>query len=169
MRHPTGPDCIETILAFLLRVGIEVCFEELKSPTFLPGIAVRDGTLVVDREALEWPGDLLHEAGHLAVLPSSLRQQASDALEVEHPVPHAGELEAMAWAYAAAVEINLPLTVLFHPGGYKGRSEALILTYSLGVFPGLPGLCATGMATAPRNDDGSGLVYPKMKSWLRER
>ena len=39
----------------------------------LPGITVDDGALVLDRDKLMYPGDLLHEAGHLAVMPSAER------------------------------------------------------------------------------------------------
>jgi hypothetical protein len=32
-----------------------------------------NGGLVYDWERLTWPGDLLHEAGHIAVIPAALR------------------------------------------------------------------------------------------------
>lgn len=161
-------DYLDPILRFLSNVGIEVRLESIDNATFLPGIEVRQGSLVADLSKLLWPGDLLHEAGHLAVLPRMLRQQASDDLKFEQSAPHAGELEAMAWAYAAAVDLDLPLDVLFHEGGYKGQSAGLRMTYSMGVYPGLPGLCLAGMAVAPNAVTGaSANFYPQMLRWLR--
>jgi hypothetical protein len=166
MHHP---ETLEPILAFLRQAGIAVREERIARETFLPGIAIAAGTLVVDRERLQWPGDLLHEAGHLAVLPAALRPQASDDLQGAPGAEFAGELEALAWAYAAATAIGLPVEVLVHPGGYKGQSEALIRMYALGIYPGLQGLCAGGMAASPAFLRDCGPVhYPRMLKWLRD-
>jgi hypothetical protein len=156
------------VLEFLKQIGLEIRREPIDAATFLPGIAIRQGVLVVDESRLLWPGDLLHEAGHLAVLPSTARAKASDDLKDPPAIDGAGELEAMAWAYAAACHLSLPLAVLFHEGGYLGNSSSLIQTYSLGVYPGLRGLCQAGM-TAARGFPSSctDVEYPEMLRWLR--
>src|SRR3569833_4795002 len=61
------------ILAFLERIGIPAAFEPVADDTLLPAMTVRGGTLIVDPERLTWPGDLLHEAGHIAVTAPALR------------------------------------------------------------------------------------------------
>lgn len=156
------------ILAFLAQVGIAVHEETLAETTFLPGLRIRRGALVYDPAQLQWPGDLLHEAGHLAVLPPALRSQADDDLKELPEADFAGEQEALAWAYAAAAEIGLPLEVLVHDGGYKGQAAALRQMYALGMYPGLQGLCGSGMAESPRFMQQCGPVhYPRMLQWLR--
>ena len=39
----------------------------------MPGLTIVDGTLVVDAVRLAWPGDILHEAAHIALTPPSRR------------------------------------------------------------------------------------------------
>ena len=156
------------ILAFLRDVGLRVHEAALPADTFLPGIRLVDGGLVVDPERLAWPGDLLHEAGHLAVLPPDVRAIAHDDLVDETTVPHAGEPEAMAWAWAAAMAIGLPPDVLLHEGGYHARSRDILQMYAFGIYPGLRGLCEAGLAEAHGFTPVTGdAVYPAMRRWLR--
>jgi hypothetical protein len=159
----------DPIFAFITRIGLPIAEQALAADTFLPGIALRDGGLLVDPDQLIWPGDLLHEAGHLAVLPASMRTEAHDDDLSHADVEHAGELEAMAWAYAAAVELALPVEVLIHDGGYHGKARDLLQMYTFGVYPGLRGLCESGMAAAHGfTPDCGPLQYPKMLRWLRD-
>ena len=158
-----------SIFAFLTRIGLSIAEETLSADTFLPGIALRAGGLMVDTDKLMWPGDLLREAGHLAVLPATLRSEAHDDDPNHAEVEFAGELEAMAWAYAAAVELGLPTDALIHDGGYNGKARDLLQMYTVGVYPGLRGLCATGMTAAHGFTPDCGPVqYPRMLRWLRE-
>ncbi len=157
------------IVDFIAGIGLPIAEAALPDGTFLPGIAIRDGGLVVDPAKLAWPGDLLHEAGHLAVLPTALRPTAHDDLVDEADVEHAGELEAMAWAWAAVVELGLPPEVLIHDGGYNGKSRDLLQMYAFGVYPGLQGLCAAGLTAAPGfAPEPLPVRYPQMLRWLRE-
>jgi hypothetical protein len=159
---------LESIVTFLHEIGISIREEELGSETFLPGICISNGTLIFDRQRLKWPGDLLHEAGHLAVAPSDRRYELDDRLTVEHEIPDAGEIEAMAWSFAAAVHLSLPLTELFHEGGYRGKSPSLILSYSVGVYPGAAGLARAGMTAIGETAYAQGVAaYPQMLRWLR--
>ena len=158
-----------SIFAFLTRIGVPVVEETLPADTFLPGIALRAGGLVVDPDKFIWPGDLLHEAGHLAVLPAAVRSEADGDDPNQADVAHAGELEAMAWAYAAAVELGLPMEVLIHDGGYNGKARDLLKMYTFGVYPGLRGLSAIGMTAAHGFTPDCGPVqYPRMLRWLRD-
>lgn len=162
------PQFYQSILDFLGSVGIPIAEGALPDDTFLPGVALRSGGVIVDPDRLAWPGDLLHEAGHLAVLPSALRDKSDDELDLSD-VEFGGELEAMAWAYAAAVDIGLPPDVLIHEGGYNGKSRELLQMYTFGVYPGLRGLCETGMAASPGFTPECGSIqYPRMLKWLRD-
>jgi hypothetical protein len=160
-----GGDLTDRIVAFLRGIGLDVREGDVGAAPFLPGLRIEAGALVFDRERLTWPGDLLHEAGHLAVTPAARRALQSEALDDDAM----GEFEATAWAYAATVAIGLDPAVLFHEGGYHGRSAALITTYSFGVYPGVQGLVAMGLAVPGDVARAQGLApYPVMRRWLRE-
>lgn len=158
----------DRIVTFLRDVGISVSEGPVAGNAFLPGVRIQSGTLVFDRRTLAWPGDLLHEAGHIAVTPAAMRDTLSDELDGQAADAHGGEAEATAWAYAASVALGLEPSVLFHSGGYHGNAAGLILTYTAGVYPGCAGLVAAGM-TLPGNAAAAGNAapYPNMLRWLR--
>lgn len=163
------PGTIDTIVAFLRGIGLSVHEGDVPDQAFLPGLRIAAGGIVFDRSKLQWPGDLLHEAGHLAMTPLAHRAALCDDLADQEIHEHAGEAEATAWAYAACVSLGLPPAVLFHPGGYHGQSDALILTYGAGVYPGARGLAEAGMALVGESARSQGLPpYPHMQRWLRD-
>jgi len=69
------------IADFLADIGIKVASVSISRKTFLPGILVESGRILVDETQLTYPGDLLHEAGHLAV---SLAQPFTAGRAVAH-------------------------------------------------------------------------------------
>ena len=151
------------ILSFLDRVGIGVDLGPVGEGSFLPGLTVRGGRLLVDPEGLEWPGDLLHEAGHIAMTDPAER----DSLEAVSTDP-GEEMGAIAWSYAAAVEIGLDLHVLFHAGGYRGASPAFIENFESGHYLGVPMLACYDMTAEPDVARRTGAeAYPRMWRWLR--
>ena len=162
------PELLDTIVSFLKGVGISVREGLVPEPSFLPGIRVYGGELILDRALLRWPGDLLHEAGHIAVAPAALRLTLSDGVEVLASVPHASEAEVTAWAFAAIRHLRLDPAVLFHAGGYRGHSAGLIHTFTHGVYPGAFGLAQAGMTFVGPDAVCRGvLTYPAMNLWLR--
>lgn len=161
----TAEDITERIIAFIREIGIEVHFTTLSGKTFVPGITVKDGAILVDRDQLTYPGDLLHEAGHLAVL-----------LPEERPVFHlrgaeeplGNEIAAMAWSYAALYHLKLKPEVVFHEGGYKGASDWHIGNFTTGIYPGLPLLCWMGFCADAKMAAERGVKpYPEMLRWMR--
>lgn len=159
----------EIITGFLSGIGITVTEGPVPANSFLPGLCIVNGTIVYDIAALRWPGDLLHEAGHIATMPSALRHLLNDTLQESISAPHAGEVEATAWAYAAIVHLGLSPSVLFHVEGYDGRSESLIMTYTHGVYPGCFGLSQAGMTLLGTEAQLAAVPpYPHMVRWLRE-
>ncbi|MCX7033083.1 MAG: hypothetical protein NT046_03815 [Arenimonas sp.] len=164
MAEPTGP-----IVEFLRGIGLVVREGEVPDDTFLPGVRIASGALVFDPQRLTWPGDLLHEAGHLAMTPAAARGALCDDLAGQEADAHAGEAEATAWAYAAIVALGLDASVLFHPGGYHGQSESLIATFGMGVYPGCRGLSESGMTLTGAAAREQGVPpYPHMQRWLRD-
>lgn len=152
-------DMIERIVAFVRGIGIPVTEDAVAADSFLPAVAVVKGGVVVDRARLQWPGDILHEAGHLAVLEANARDGAV-------PDDRALELAAMAWSYAAAVELGIDPGVVFHTGGYNGRGPSLAQSYAMGLYIGLPELVAAGMTHGPLTAPEGTPVYPAMVRWL---
>lgn len=157
---------VSTIVEFLSRIGIPVRAGTVPADSFLPGLRIVDGGLIYDPAALQWPGDLLHEAGHIATVPAANRACLNDALADAPASPHGGEVEATAWAFAALTHLGLPPDLLFHEGGYHGHSAGLVMTYSMGVYPGVHGLVQAGMTLAAPSDGVP--AYPHMLRWLRE-
>lgn len=157
------------IVAFLLKIGIPVEAGGVPADSFLPGLTVRDGVLHVDEERLTYPGDLLHEAGHIAVAPSAVR--ASIGADVRAPGLdlHKLEFAAVPWSYAAALAIGIDPAVVFHEHGYQGRSQGLLANFAMGVPLGLNLLEEAGMAVGEQRAAGLGVEpYPHMLRWLRE-
>lgn len=161
-------DATGRIVAFLRGIGLDVREEPLDADTFLPGVRIVRGAIVYDRERLAWPGDLLHEAAHVALTPSSYRHALDDALDGEVAHPHGGEVESIAWSVAAALHLGLPLALLFHAGGYHGHSLSLARSYELGVYPGAAGLAALALCTLPSQARPGAPAYPHMLRWLRD-
>jgi hypothetical protein len=159
----------EKIVEFLREIGLEVISRHLDEKTFLSGIFIEQGKMFVDEDKLAFPGDLLHEAGHLAVAPAGLRGLLSDEVALPGFDIDAIESGAIAWSYAAALHLELDPRVVFHEGGYKGRSEALLFNFSLGVYIGVNVLEEAGVTATGENAAKINLPpYPQMIKWLRD-
>lgn len=156
---------VQRISDFLNGIGVPVLRKSLPDDTFLPGIRIEYGSLAIDPSKLKYPGDMLHEAGHIAVMPPSVRATAfSDAGD------NLGEeIAAQAWSYAAALACNVPADVVFHPDGYKGSAARLKDYYeSEERFAGLPLLACYGLTAMPGDKAGDDdCRFPQMKAWVR--
>jgi hypothetical protein len=151
-------EIITRIFSFLDKIGI--AFEEaaLDEPVFMPGMTIRNGKLIVDKQTLKYPGDLLHEAGHIAVTPAERRNKMNGEITKEN----AGEeIATLLWSYLAAHEAGIPPEIVFHPDGYKGDSEWLLDNFNKKTYIGLPLL--TWMKIVVKDEDGELRVV----SWLR--
>jgi len=145
----------QRIVEFLLTVGLQVRLGEVPEPSFLPGIAIEHGVLVVDEDRLLYTGDLLHEAGHMALLPRDARNAAHGDIGDDGGF----ELGAIAWSYAAAVHLGIDPAIVFHEAGYRGGSQSMLDNFAAGRYMGVPILQWLGLATAD--------TYPAMHTWLR--
>lgn len=151
------------ILAFLDGIGIPVTRGSIEGDSFLPGIEVRDGGLVLDPARAFYPGDLLHEAGHIAVTDPADRPTLCAVRD-----DPGEEMAAIAWSYAAARAIGIDTQVLFHADGYKGGGAALATAFDQGAGPGAPMLQFYGMTAEAHQAEALGRpAYPNMARWLR--
>jgi hypothetical protein len=152
------------ILDWLRQIGLTVRFAPLGEETFLPGVSLECGGLIVDPERLRYPGDLLHEAGHLAVmLPAARGSTAANAGS-----DMGDEIAAQTWSYAAAVHLGLAPEIVFHAAGYRGAAAHLIQVFREGRA-GVPLLQWMGLTLDAKHAAAEKtLPYPKMIRWLRE-
>jgi len=163
--HATFADAAtQRIVEFIRGIGLTVAAGELDGPGAVPGIRIEHGALVVDESQLRYPGDLLHEAGHLAVAdparrPTMSGDVASDGGE---------EMASIAWSYAAAIHLGIDPAVVFHPDGYRGGSGAILDNFTQGRYFGVPLLQWFGMTFEPAQaETHGGEPFPAMRRWIR--
>lgn len=158
---------LDTITSFINHIGIPCVEGKVKESSFLPGIDIVDGSIIYDATKMQSPGDLLHEAGHIAVLLSEHRQYVTSPDVNGDLQPGGAEMAAIAWSWAAANHLKVPPEVVFHPDGYHGESNAIIDNFSNGRYFGVSLLQWFGMTVEKRTTNASDAIYPVMHSWLR--
>jgi hypothetical protein len=147
---------VATIVGFLEEIGVPLRFVTASPGGTMPGVAMVRGALVIDLAGLEHPGDLLHEAGHFALLAPDERA----GVEPGDQLDNGDEMGAIAWSWAALVHLGLDPAVVFHDAGYLGGATSIIENFTAGRFFGVPILQWRGLTsdTAP---------FPHMSAWLR--
>jgi hypothetical protein len=152
------------ILEWLTEIGLRVRLAPLAGETFLPGVTLEADGLVVDPQRLLYPGDLLHEAGHLAVMLP--RQRACSGSNAGSDM--GDEIAAQTWSYAAAIHLGLPPELVFHPDGYRGSAQSLIQVYAA-ASAGVPLLQWMGLTWDVKQAAARDVApFPHMVRWLRE-
>ena len=161
---PFANPLTEQIAIFLRNIGLEIEQRTLDSSTFLPGLALENGRIIVDEAKMLYPGDILHEAGHLAITPASERHLCGGNLAVGG----GEEMGAICWSYAAALHLGIDPAVVFHPHGYKDGSDSLLENFREGRYLAVPLLQWMGMSyEAKQAAEHRCTPYPHMIRWLR--
>lgn len=159
----TLPEPAPSLLAFMDRIGLSWEPAVLDETTFLPGLRVHQGRLQVDAARLRYPGDILHEAGHLAVTPALERPRVGSD-NMQDP---GLEIATLAWSYAACLHLGIAPEVVFHPDGYKGEAVGLVAAFRAGGTLGQPLLAWFGLTSWGTQGDGV-VRFPAMVRWLRD-
>lgn len=73
--EPGGLAAARKICAFLQTANFPVSVAPISGKTFVPGLAIVEGSILIDPDTESFPGDLLHEAGHIAVCAPELRSK----------------------------------------------------------------------------------------------
>lgn len=177
--------------SFLATIGITVIHtDDPLTDQFIPGLEIAKGCVIrVNPTTLRNHADILHEAGHLAIMPQPFRDQMHgntdesvmpliDAWFNEHgmmdPVHthiempfsrallQASELEAIAWSYAAALEACIDPIEVFKSDehAYNGEGPEVLFELKRNSHLGINGLAHADMTTRQ--------IYPKMLTWTQQ-
>jgi hypothetical protein len=149
----------ETIINFLKSININVVEKELPNDTFLPGLSILGNSILMDVNQLKYPGDLLHEAGHITTTEESKRPFIVTSKMDSNWPSDGDEIATIIWSYAACHYLKLDLTIVFQPNGYKNDATWLIEQFSNKNYIGLPLL--EWISLCNKQD------FPTMKKWLR--
>lgn len=158
----------QKIIDFIREIGIEVSFSELTQETVLPGIEIDRGRIIIDRERLKYPGDLLHEAGHIAVVPLAERETLTPVTLASRKDSAAEEMMAIAWSYAAGVHLGIDAEVIFHNDGYHGGAKNIAEAFRDGRGFGVPMLEYVGLSERVELDGKWRSRFPVMLRWIRD-
>ncbi len=165
----TGHVELKTCLTFLNNIGIEVLFRQLESDSFLPGLSIEEGKIIIDVSSLQYPGDVLHEAGHIAVVPSKERGSLNAYSIANRKDKEAEEMMAIAWSYAACIYLKIDPCFVFHENGYKGGGNYIAEAFNNKQYIGLPMLQWIGLTADEKNAPAQNIPpFPYMIKWLRD-
>lgn len=127
---------------------------------FIDGVRVVDGGLHIDPSARA--SNVLHEAGHLAIIPSRFRGLANGDLDRAHQImgeltdfsnPDApaaraslqcGDPEATAWAWSAGLATGIAPEHIIQDDEYDGTGRFVRLQLHAGQYAGINGLSFGG-------------------------
>lgn len=161
---------IDKLFSFIKSIGIEISEGEMiEGKEVLPGICIHYGTIIIDRCKLKYPGDLLHEAAHLAVARPEKRPLMDGLLESDDDESKGEELMSIPWSYAAALHLGLDPEIVFHEHGYKNAGKSIIENFSEGRFFGVSTLQWIGLTYEPGKTVNKGVEpFPHMVEWIRK-
>ncbi len=154
---------VNKIYSFLHQIGIPFQETDIEITTFLPGIRIEAGKLEIDRQKLQHPGDILHEAGHLALTEPARRATLDQAEMDKGNAQESEEIGVLLWTYLAAKHLDMPAEIVFHAEGYRGQSQWLMDNFNQGYYIGLPLL--KWMGVVENVPEGT---LPKVVNWLRQ-
>jgi hypothetical protein len=153
---------IRQMAGFLETIGIPLVPASSLLPANFPGLDIQCGSVLVDETRVIHVGDILHEAGHIALTAPEFRS----ALRLS---PTGGEeMATMAWSYAAAQHLGLGAELVFYPESYSNFGNGLIEIFADGRYIGIPLLQLFGMSfDAKKGAEKNVEPFPHMVRWLR--
>jgi hypothetical protein len=171
-------------LKFLQSIGIPAHLVP-GSQGFIDHIRIKQGSLEVDPTCPV--SNLLHEAGHLAVVPQRFRTlmdgNLDDSFAVMFEQLHSldlppddalvtaclqsSECEATAWAWAAGEHLGIPPKVRILDEEYAGDGETVRLQLMARAYFGINGLAHAGFCVTRARPGVTLPAYPKLAYWLQ--
>jgi hypothetical protein len=124
--------------------------------------------IIIDKDALEHPGDILHEAGHIAVVPALERLGLSEKGIIKRKNREGEEIMAIAWSYAACIYLSIDPFFVFHEQGYRGGRDYITDSCRDKKYIGLSMLENIGLTATEKKARRINIEpYPHMIKWLR--
>lgn len=158
----------EKVIIFLQQIGIEIKYGNLAAETcFLPGFLIEKGVIIIDKDKVKFPGDILHEAAHIAVVPAAERNLLNAENIGKRKDAPAEEMMSIAWSYAACCYLKIDPHFVFHEQGYKGGAASIVENFEKGDYFGVPVLEWLGMTTTSKSALQKD-TYPVMQKWMRD-
>lgn len=166
-------------ISFLRSIGLEIREGDVCTASFLPNITIKDGALIYNDKCDV--SDILHEAGHLAAIPTKYRtmcqadmkesipaiwEKAMKAGEIEPDSPmycaliQSSDPEATAWAWAAGRHIGLEPEEIIRDHQYEGTGADIRAMLAVNCYCGINGLRAAGMVASIK-------TFPQLKQWVQ--
>jgi len=162
------PALLDKCVEFLNDIGIETTYRKISNKSFLPGLLINNGMIIIDKEVLEHPGDILHEAGHIAVVPAIDRPRLSERNIITRKNRESEEIMAIAWSYAACIHLLIDPFFVFHEEGYRGGRDYITDSCRLKNYVGLSMLERIGLTINEKKARQLNVPsYPHMTRWLR--
>lgn len=159
----------DRILNFIHKIGLTCHLEPIVEKTFLPGLKLRQGALIIDVQKLCYIGDILHEAGHLACMPLEIRGNMNDNLE-DNNLNQGGEMMAIAWSYAACIYLDIDPHIVFHDDGYRGGGSNIVTNFRQENYFGVPLLEWNGMCLdKTKAKESNKKPFPEMIFWTCQK
>lgn len=183
-------DSLKITFEFLNDIGLPAVWHP-GAHGFARHVRIAEGRLLVDPRCAA--SNLLHEAGHLAIVPTAYRHLISDDVEAgaakmiddiwsmdldpDHPLVRAAiqcsDPEATAWAWAAGLAVGLDQEKIIQDHEYDGGGADVRLALGLSLkprgsvsgWPGFNGLAHAGFCAL--HDRGPLPRYPKLAFWLQ--
>jgi hypothetical protein len=169
---------LSAVAAFLNDIGIPARAGKVHD-SFLPHVRISKGEIVYDTQADV--SDLLHEAGHVALIPAKYRHlcdgdmdasmetifensHAAGEMAADSPTARAliqaSESEATAWAWAAGKYLGLPEAEIItdNPDHYNGEGPEIRAMLAARAHFGINGLRAAGMIDSVKQ-------FPTLNRW----
>jgi len=175
----------ELVANWLRSIGLKVAFSPDPLEGFLPNVLISDGGLVYDASC--HVSDLLHDAGHLAIIPACVRgmiqgQNVDEwipAIVERFPFPdrhpdhpfsrallNADDCAVTAWAWAAGRHLGLSDVEILHHG-YQDDVESVRAMLTANAYCGIHSLAHAGFcATSARHPTLP--KYPQLRMWLQD-
>lgn len=171
----------------LNEIGIKVIIcNKIQCGFLSENIVIKKGALHINSDALI--SEILHEAGHLAILPLEYRKQASGDVskvlrkmlsEVESwsdenkKYLQCGDCEATAWGFAFGKHCGIPEKYIINAknsDAYEGDGAVILSMLKARCYFGINGLSRAGWCATNRMFSSySGLpLYPELKFWIQE-
>lgn len=193
LTHPSDCDDLAAVVRFLDTIGLPWQWRS-GARGFVEHVRIEDGGLLIDPAA--HASAVLHEAGHLSILPAEFRPLAQanvdavneimcaqiDWSDPDSPVCCAAvqcsDPEATAWAWAAGLHLGLSPARIIRDEEYGGDGAEVRLQLLTGRYAGIHGLVHAGLCAAAserfaraQRDMGLGVdvrAYPVMTRWLQQ-